>query len=297
MSKTQTKFDSKDYLHWNELEYDTKSEKYLVDFLHYYPEVVLGQVYASTRRPEGVTEDWDPPVAELLSFSHLINAAEAAFDSKKRSRSKPVPLYTKETANDFHAFIFASFVTCTRSLYQFSRLAGQSSLADMESKFPALQGLIELLLFLITSSTFRKHIEVLDAIDGINNLVPRYEEKETYEEFGEFMQMWKKRSAKAGGRRTADGITESGGSRMGGITTTGDSRTGDDIRTASDSRTGDGTTTAGGSRTGDGTTTAGDSRTGDGITTAGDSGTGDVGGFDDTEHRSNESELQVRQPL
>lgn len=214
--QTKVKFTSERYKHWNEVQYDVKNERYLVDIFSRYPNVIEGLKYASTSLPHGADSNWEPPAEELLRFDSLIAAINNAAPQ----------LYTKETAEDFHMFLYASFVTFGRSLCQLCKAIGlekQGLLkpeANLRHIFNAFRGQAELLLFLITSSTFKKHIEVFCSIDGlgINDLVPDVKEREIYEKFGEGLKIWdyelvkgRKRKAPCGTVRTNQATPESRG--------------------------------------------------------------------------------------
>ena len=175
LSPSQSQFRSERYARWDEVKYDTRGEKYLVDVIFRYSNIIQGLMYANSIRPKEAESDWDPPAENLLHFDSLIAVV----------KSGAPQLYTKETADDFHRLIYASLVTCGRSL---RRLGWAIKLKNqqLEYIFNALRAQVELLLFIITSTTFQKHVEVLCETEGlgINDLVPNYNERDAYEKFG-----------------------------------------------------------------------------------------------------------------
>ena len=69
--QTKVKFTSECYKHWNEVQYDIKNERYLVDIFSRYPNVIKGLKYTCTSLPHGVDHNWEPPADELLHFRLL----------------------------------------------------------------------------------------------------------------------------------------------------------------------------------------------------------------------------------
>jgi hypothetical protein len=185
LSPSHSNFKSERYRFWNGLRYDTGKEKHLVKFILSYPNIIDGLKYAAISWPQGASSDWEPPAKDLLRFEALMTAIKGGAPQ----------LYTKDTADDFHHLIYASFITFGRSLRRFGKgirleKQGKLSLASLYDAFYALRAQVELLFNIITSSTFRKHIEVLWETVGIQGLMPEFSERESYCTFGKQMLIW-----------------------------------------------------------------------------------------------------------
>ena len=210
LSAARTKFKVERYRHWDEVQYDVRGERYLVEIFTKYPNVIDGLKYATTTKG---ADNLGAPAEGFLRFDSLMAAI----------LQKAPQLYTKQTAEDFHTFIYASFVTFGRALRRFSRATGvkkkETSTDQLIEIFNALRGQVELLLFIVTSSTFKQHIEVFCDIDGLGilDLVPDFSERETYEKFGSGMMI---SDRKMGGKKDDGGEVTSvpGGDRTGKTT-------------------------------------------------------------------------------
>lgn len=185
LSPSYSKFKSEHYRFWQGIRYDTEKEKHLVKFISAYPNIIDGLKYAAISWPEWASSDWEPPAEDLLHFDALTAAI-------KDGRSQ---LYAKDTADDFHRLIYASFVTFGRSLRRFGKgigleKQGKLSLASLCDIFTALRAQAELLFNIITSSTFRRHMEVLWETVRIHDLIPKFSEREDYRAFGKRILIW-----------------------------------------------------------------------------------------------------------
>lgn len=145
------KFNSDD-VDWSSNQYDVDHEHYLVGFLSQYENVVEGLTFAFISAPQGSSNDWKPPDKNFPHFQHLMSAIK---------QGKP-QLYSKDTAEDFHRLVYATLVTFGRSLCRFGvelRLHGKDvtgeGLKKVSDCFAALRAQTELLVFLLTSSTFK----------------------------------------------------------------------------------------------------------------------------------------------
>jgi hypothetical protein len=187
LSLSHFKFKLECYRFWKDVQYNTGKEKRLVKFILTYPEIIDGLKYASVSWPEGAPSDWEPPAQDLLHFDTLMTAIKGGTSQ----------IYTRDTASDFHRFIYASFVTFGRSLRRFGKgigleKQGKLPLTSLYCIFHALQAQAELLFTIITSSTFRVHIKVLWETDklGIRDLIPDFSERDSYRTFGKRTSIW-----------------------------------------------------------------------------------------------------------
>ena len=187
LSRSLSKFKLERNGVWKNVQYDTTKETRLVKFISAYPNIIDGLKYAAISRPKGASSDWQPPAKDLLHFETLMTVV-------KGGKSQ---LYSKDTADDFHRLIFASLVTFGRSLHRFGRgisleKQGRLSLESLCDNLYALRAQAELLFHIFTSSTFRRHIEVLRDADelGIQDWKPEFSERENYRAFGKRMSIW-----------------------------------------------------------------------------------------------------------
>ena len=105
-------------------------------------------------------------------------------------------LYTQNTANKFHRFVFAAFIMLGHSLSLFSKAVYRSKTGQALSSealhrlFLGLHSHMTLILYLITSSMFARHMEVLHNSLGLRELVPDFDRREEYKTFGQRMKIW-----------------------------------------------------------------------------------------------------------
>jgi hypothetical protein len=167
-------------LNWGNTEYDMTHEKRLRRFLSEHKNVVDGL--------KSVFE-W-PPVrgsskGGSIDFRALVSAAKLG----KR-------LYTRNTATEFHHFVFAAFVMLGHSLSLFGKAvclstAGHTISSEaLQQLFLGLQAHTTLIVCLISSSAFARHMEVLHNSLGLRELVPDFDRREEYEKFGQRMKIW-----------------------------------------------------------------------------------------------------------
>ena len=94
-------------------------------------------------------------------FKHLVSAAESCIDSKTN------PLYTKDSAELFHRFLFAALVMYAVSINQLRR-AFKTPLLDAEEERGAIhlaKGFTRILVNVLSSSSFKRHMRVI-TLDG-----------------------------------------------------------------------------------------------------------------------------------
>ena len=94
-------------------------------------------------------------------FKHLVSAAESCIDSKTN------PLYTKDSAESFHRFLFAALVMYAVSINQLRR-AFKTPLLDAEEERGAIRlakGFTRILVNVLSSSSFKRHMRVI-TLDG-----------------------------------------------------------------------------------------------------------------------------------
>ena len=165
---------------WGGAEYDTNHERYLRRFLAGHDNVVDGL--------KSVFE-WLPVRASSKGGSIDFQALVLAAKHGKR-------LYTQNTANEFHRFVFSAFVMLGHSLSLFGKAVYRSKTGQALSSealhrlFLGLQAHTTLILYLITSSTFARHMEVLHNTLGLRELVPDFDRREEYKTFGQRMKIW-----------------------------------------------------------------------------------------------------------
>ncbi|KAF8342364.1 hypothetical protein F5887DRAFT_1215946 [Amanita rubescens] len=162
---------------WGDTEYDMTHDKRLCRFLSEHDNVVngLSSIF-----------EWLPVRGPSIDFQALAAAAKCG------NR-----LYTRETANEFHHFVFAAFVMFGHSLSLFGKAVNLSraghklnSEGSLLQLFYGLQAHTTLILYLTTSSAFAKHMEVFQNILGLQELVPDFDERGEYRKFGESMKIW-----------------------------------------------------------------------------------------------------------
>ncbi|KAF8342365.1 hypothetical protein F5887DRAFT_918801 [Amanita rubescens] len=159
---------------WGDTEYDMAHEKHLRRFLSEHDNVVngLSSVF-----------EWLPVRGPSIDFQALAAAAKCG------NR-----LYTRETANEFHHFVFAAFVMFGHSLSLFGKAVTLSRdcrelNSAIQQLFYGLQAHTTLILYLTTSSAFAKHMEVFQNSLGLQELVPDFDQREEYKKFGESMKI------------------------------------------------------------------------------------------------------------
>ncbi len=157
-------------------------EKYLRKFLSEHQNVVDGLKSVFEWLPNGS----DPPKGVSVDFPALVSAAQ----NGER-------LYTRDTANEFHHFVFAAFVMFGHSLSLFGRAVYLSkddghalSSEACQNLLFALQAHTTLILYLITSSTFERHMKVFHNTLGLRELIPDFNRRDEYKSFGKRMRIW-----------------------------------------------------------------------------------------------------------
>ncbi len=155
-------------------------EKRLRRFLSKHQNVVNGLKSVFEWLPDG-----DSPKGGSIDFPALVSAAQ----NGER-------LYTRDTANEFHHFVFAAFVMFGHSLSLFGKAVYLSkdgralSSEACQQLLLGLQAHTTLILYLITSSAFARHMEVFHNTLGLRELVPDFNRRDEYKSFGKRMRIW-----------------------------------------------------------------------------------------------------------
>ena len=115
-------------------------------------------------------------------FMHLVSTAESCADSKTK------PLYTKDSAQSFHRFLFAVLVMFAVSINKLRR-AFENPALDASKEWEAIRlakGFTRLLVNVLSSSSFERHMRVITR-DGkfLDCLMANPRNKDAYRKFGQ----------------------------------------------------------------------------------------------------------------
>jgi hypothetical protein len=109
------------------------------------------------------------------------------------------PLYTRETANDFHSLTFKSLIAFGRSLCDvqlaFSKYHTSSGIQakfaeDFKDTLWLAAGATKLVFYILCSTSFRHHILMLCRSQNVGRLMPIYHMRNTYMLFGQDYKIW-----------------------------------------------------------------------------------------------------------
>ena len=112
-------------------------------------------------------------------FGALMSAARSA------ARSGTAMIYTKETAKEFHTLLYATFAMFVTTLCDvhtdFEKCDSQ-----LKDSFNMMEGITRLLICVLTSSSFKKHIRLCTQNGGVlQRLIPSFGKRALYRLFAE----------------------------------------------------------------------------------------------------------------
>ena len=115
-------------------------------------------------------------------FKHLVSAAESCIDSKTN------PLYTKDSAESFHRFLFAALVMYAVSINKLRRAFQKPVLVAKEEReaIRLAKGFTRILVNVLSSSSFKRHMRLI-TIDGkfLDCLMANPRNEDAYWKFGQ----------------------------------------------------------------------------------------------------------------
>ena len=123
-------------------------------------------------------EDYFPPETPFLEEHQGFQALIAA------AKSAEGPLYTKETAPQFHRLIFATLIMLgsllgrLRVMFSKNNESDVEILEDKKRQFFLVKGITKLLYFILHPSAFKHHIRIITANRYDICLLTDYDEKE-----------------------------------------------------------------------------------------------------------------------
>ena len=106
-------------------------------------------------------EQYQSFLEDHKSFKLLVSAAESCVHSKTK------PLYTKDSAESFHRFLFASFIMYAVSINKLRRAFENPALNAIEEQevIRLAKGFTRFLVNVLSSSSFERHMRVI-TLDG-----------------------------------------------------------------------------------------------------------------------------------